>query len=50
MGKGKERFLPYSTTLQTVLQDYYTQYKPKEYVFEGQGGGQYCVKSAQEKM
>jgi len=48
-GKGnKDRYVPYSTVLQGVLRDYYSQYKPKEYLFEGVSGGKYCVRSAQE--
>ena len=48
-GKGnKDRYVPYSTALQEVLREYYIKYRPKEYVFEGAGGGQYSVRSAQE--
>lgn len=50
-GKGnKDRYVPYSTTLQEVLREYYIKYRPAEYVFEGAGGGQYCVRSAQEVL
>ena len=50
-GKGnKDRYVPYSTTLQEVLREYYIKYKPAEYVFEGADGGQYCVRSAQEVL
>lgn len=48
-GKGKkDRYVPYSPTLQEVLREYYIQYRPVEYVFEGTPGEKYCVRSAQE--
>ena len=47
-GKGKkDRYvnLPYSILDQ--LREYYKQYKPKEYLFEGQYGGKYSTRSIQ---
>ncbi len=39
-GKGKkDRVLPYPESLKQLLRDYYIEYKPKFYVFEGQKGG-----------
>jgi site-specific recombinase XerD len=29
------------------LRDYFKEYRPKEYLFEGQYGGQYSIRSAQ---
>lgn len=48
-GKGKkDRYvnLPYSILEQ--LRAYYKEYKPKEYLFEGQYGGQYSSRSIQQ--
>lgn len=36
---GKERYAVYSTTAQTYLRQYYREYKPKDYLFEGQKEG-----------
>lgn len=47
--KGKiDRYanLPQSILIQ--LRDYFIEYRPKEYLFEGQYGGQYSIRSAQE--
>jgi|SRR6187401_271671 len=45
-GKGrKDRYVPYSDKLKGVLREYYMKYKPKEYLFEGQGGGPYSARS-----
>jgi integrase/recombinase XerD len=30
-----------------MLREYYKQYRPKEYLFEGEGGGQYSERSMQ---
>lgn len=48
-GKGrKDRFVPLSENMLNLLRNYYKQYKPKEYLFNGQTGLQYSVKSCQE--
>lgn len=45
-GKGKkDRVLPYPESLKQLLRDYYIEYKPKFYVFEGQKGGPYTATS-----
>ncbi len=45
-GKGrKDRFTLLSTTLLQHLREYYKLWKPKEYLFEGPGRGQYSGKS-----
>jgi len=47
--KGKkDRIVPLSPKLLTELRKYYKEYKPKEYLFEGQGNGQYSIRSIQE--
>ena len=47
-GKGKkDRYLMLSENVLQLLRQYYKVYKPKEFVFEGQKGGQYTPKSVQ---
>ncbi len=47
-GKGKkDRYVMLSQNALRILREYYTVYSPKEYVFEGQKGGQYSPKSVQ---
>ncbi|RYE00893.1 MAG: integrase [Sphingobacteriales bacterium] len=47
-GKGKkDRMVPLSPVLLTMLEEYVRKYRPKEYVFEGETGGPYSVRSAQ---
>jgi integrase/recombinase XerD len=47
-GKGKkDRMVPLSETLLRLLETYVRQFRPKEYVFEGEQGGPYSVRSAQ---
>jgi integrase/recombinase XerD len=47
-GKGKkDRMVPLSKKLLAVLRDYYKLYKPKDFLFEGQNGGAYSVRSVQ---
>jgi integrase/recombinase XerD len=47
--KGKkDRYVNLPVTVLGVLREYYRQYKPKEYLFEGQYGGRYSARSAQK--
>jgi len=48
-GKGaKDRFVPISDNLLDLLRKYYIEYKPKEYLFEGQNNSpQYSPKSVE---
>lgn len=47
--KGKrDRIVPLSKKLLVVLRKYYIQYKPIDYLFEGQFGGAYSARSAQK--
>ena len=44
--KGRrDRVVPLSETVLQLLRTYYLKYKPKEYLFEGYGGGQYSERS-----
>jgi integrase/recombinase XerD len=46
--KGKkDRYTLLSTKILGLLREYYTIYKPKTFLFEGQYGGQYSSRSAQ---
>jgi integrase/recombinase XerD len=46
--KGKkDRYTLLSEKILTLLRTYYSIYKPKEYLFEGQMGGRYSSRSAQ---
>jgi len=48
-GKGKkDRITPLPESVLEELRNYYRQYKPKIYLFEGQNGGQYSIRSAQQ--
>lgn len=42
---GKDRYTLLSEKLLKLLRDYYKLYKPKYWLFEGQGGGQYSATS-----
>lgn len=45
MAKGKkDRIVPLSPKILRLLRDYYKSYTPKEFLFEGQGGGKYSEK------
>lgn len=43
----KDRVVPMSTKLLESLRQYFMQYRPKRYLFEGQDGGPYSEKSIQ---
>jgi len=50
-GKGKkDRMVPLSKRLLEILRIYFKAYQPKEYLFEGQAGGQYSARSLQEVL
>jgi site-specific recombinase XerD len=47
--KGKkDRMVPLSQKFLDTLRNYYRVYKPKNYLFEGQQGGPYSIRSVQE--
>ena len=47
--KGKkDRMVPLPQSVLDSLREYYKAYRPKDYLFEGQYGGQYSRRSAQE--
>ena len=47
--KGKkDRIVPLSETILKLLREYYLQYKPKEYLFNGQNSIQYSIGSCQQ--
>jgi site-specific recombinase XerD len=49
--KGKkDRLVPLSKRLLETLRQYATEYKPREYLFEGEGGAPYSTRSAQEVL
>jgi site-specific recombinase XerD len=49
--KGKkDRMVPLSTLLLETLRQYVREYKPKVYLFEGEKGGPYSTRSAQEVL
>lgn len=46
--KGKkDRYVMLSENVLALLKKYYSEYKPKEFLFEGQNGGKYSPKSVQ---
>lgn len=46
--KGKkDRYVPLSQNTLDILRAYFRAYRPKEWLFNGQSGGQYSVKSCQ---
>ena len=46
--KGKkDRYVPLPVSILDDLRNYYRAYRPKAYLFEGQYGGQYAVRSVQ---
>ena len=44
----KDRVVPLSQTVLVLLRKYFKEYKPKEYLFNGQNGGQYSIGSCQK--
>ena len=42
---GKDRMSTLSSNLLNLLREYYKEYRPKEYLFEGQKGGKYSAES-----
>jgi site-specific recombinase XerD len=47
--KGKkDRYVNLPESLLEQLRTYFKEYRPKEYLFEGQYGGQYSIRSAQQ--
>lgn len=44
----KDRIVPLSPTVLNLLREYYTEYKPKEYLFNGQNSNQYSIGSCQK--
>ncbi len=45
-GKGnKDRIIPLSVKILYMLRDYYREFSPKHYLFEGQKGGKYSPSS-----
>jgi integrase/recombinase XerD len=47
--KGKkDRYANLPESVLEQLRDYFKEYRPKEYLFEGQYGGQYSIRSAQQ--
>jgi site-specific recombinase XerD len=50
-GKGaKDRMVPLSKKLLQTLREYFKQYKPKTYLFEGENGKAYSTRSAQDVL
>ena len=46
--KGKkDRYVPLPASILDDLRKYYLSYRPKDYMFEGQYGGQYSIRSVQ---
>lgn len=47
---GKDRQVRLSEVLLQTLREYVRQYRPQEYLFEGDQGGPYCARSAQKVL
>lgn len=45
---NKDRYIGISESCLNILRDYFKEYKPKEYLFEGQFGGKYSTRSCEE--
>jgi len=43
----KDRIVPLSKTVLELLREYFKEYKPNEYLFNGQSGGKYSIGSCQ---
>jgi integrase/recombinase XerD len=47
--KGKkDRIVPLSDNVLKLLREYYKEFKPKEYLFNGQNSNQYSIQSCQK--
>lgn len=47
-GKGKkDRYVPLPESVVLLMEKYYEKYKPESFLFQGQNGGHYSVRSAQ---
>jgi site-specific recombinase XerD len=44
----KDRIVPLSQTVLELLREYYKEYKPREYLFNGQSGCKYSIQSCQK--
>lgn len=44
----KDRILPLSKTVLELLREYFKEFKPKEYLFNGQNSNQYSIQSCQK--
>ena len=44
----KDRIVPLSQKVLNLLRDYFKEFKPKEYLFNGQTDNQYSIRSCQE--
>src|SRR5690606_7666779 len=45
---NKDRYVPVSTNILSLLRDYYLKYRPKLYLFNGVNGGKYSITSCQQ--
>ena len=43
----KDRYVNLPESILEELRNYYKEYKPKKYLFEGRSGGKYSIRSAQ---
>jgi integrase/recombinase XerD len=51
MAKGKkDRIVPLSSRLRDLLAEYYKQYHPRDYLFEGEYGGRYGERSIEKVL
>jgi site-specific recombinase XerD len=44
----KDRIVPLSLTVLTLLREYFKEYKPSDYLFNGQNSSQYSIRSCQQ--
>ena len=47
---NKDRYVPLSIKLLELLRNYYREYKPKDYIFEGQNSSQYSTTSIRKVL